>query len=273
VDTETEEPIELPPDDREWRDILTGNSSLWTFGRRAFRILPSSPRCKLCSAPFHGPGGAVLRLFGKVPYAKNPSICNSCFTYISQHHGGAEVPVSLLFADVRGSTSLAEGMTPTEFTKLLNRFYAVGTDVLVNAGAIVDKFVGDEVVGVFIQGTAGPAYARKAVEAGLALLRATGNHGTQAAWVPIGAGIQTGNAYVGTVGAPGQVTDFTALGDTVNTAARLASAAGAGELLVTLDAMADAQTAGFSKSGSPERRDLALKGKHEQVPVVVLRSA
>ena len=79
-----------------------------------------------------------------------------------------------------------------------------------------------------------------------------------------------GQAYVGTVGSPGQITDFTALGDVVNTAARLASAAGAGELLVTLDAVAAARAEGLVIEEG-ERRDLDLKGKSEPVAVQVLR--
>jgi len=52
----------------------------------------------------------------------------------------------MLFADVRGSTSLAERASPTEFSQLMNRFYRVATGVLLQTEAIIDKFVGDEVV-------------------------------------------------------------------------------------------------------------------------------
>jgi adenylate cyclase len=96
------------------------------------------------------------------------------------------------------------------------------------------------------------------------LLAATG-YGDSTPWVPIGAGVHTGLAFVGSVGSDSHV-DLTALGDTVNVAARLASAAGSGEILVTLDAAtaAELDVAGL------ERRDLALKGKSSPTSVLIL---
>jgi adenylate cyclase len=82
--------------------------------------------------------------------------------------------------------------------------------------------------------------------------------------VPIGIGVHTGIAFVGAVG-EGPSASVTALGDIVNVAARLASAAGPGELLVT----DEAARAAHVETG--ERRDLELRGKAERVPVVVLR--
>ena len=94
---------------------------------------------------------------------------------------------------------------------------------------------------------------------------ATGNT-TQDPWVAVGAGVQTGVAFVGTVG-DGAHIEITALGDPVNVAARLASAAAAGEILVTLTA---ARAAGLIEEGL-ERRDLELKGKSERTRVLVVR--
>lgn len=84
-------------------------------------------------------------------------------------------------------------------------------------------------------------------------------------WVPIGAGVHTGIAFVGSVGSESHV-DLTALGDTVNVAARLASAAGPGEILVTIDAAAAAEL----DFGDLERRELTLKGKSTLTSVLVL---
>jgi adenylate cyclase len=72
----------------------------------------------------------------------------------------------VIFADVRGSTSLGESTPPTEFAGLLNRFYKVATDTLVRHDAVIDKLIGDEVMAFFVQGDSGPEYRRKAVEAG-----------------------------------------------------------------------------------------------------------
>jgi adenylate cyclase len=205
-----------------------------------------------------------MRLIGKGPWPKNPKYCGSCFKQLTQHHGGAEIQCSLLFADVRGSTTLAEGMRPAEFRGLMERFFDTAAEVLVDHDAIVDKFVGDEIIGIFVPALTGEVHAARAIEAARALMTATGNAGATP-WVPIGAGVQTGIAFVGSIGS-GPHVELTAMGDPVNVAARLASAAGAGEILVTAEA---AKAARLDDSGI-ERRDLALKGKSHPTPVLVL---
>ncbi len=146
----------------------------------------------------------------------------------------------------------------------MGRFYDTSTDVLVRHDAIVDKFVGDEIIGIFLPAMAGPRHARRAVAAAVELLQRTGHGGTGEPWVPVGAGINTGLAYVGAIG-EGPDTELTAMGDTVNTTARLASAAGAGELLVTDSAADNAEMGGMVA----ERRVLSLKGKAEPIEVLV----
>ena len=70
---------------------------------------PRPPRCKLCTAPFEGVGGAVMRHFGFARLPANPAICQACVkSFRDQGLTGAEIPISLLFADVRGSTGIAE---------------------------------------------------------------------------------------------------------------------------------------------------------------------
>jgi adenylate cyclase len=160
---------------------------------------------------------------------------------------------------------MAERVTPTEFRRLLDRFYHTASRILVDHDAIVDKFVGDEVIGLFIPALAQEAHAAKAIEASQALLRATGHADPLGPWIPIGIGVHTGVAFIGSVGEP-PVTDLTALRDVVNTTARLASAAAAGEALVT-----EAAAAASRFDATPfERRDLELKGKRETTPVLVV---
>lgn len=132
----------------------------------------------------------------------------------------------------------------------MNRFYRVAVDVLIEADAVIDKFVGDEVVALFIPGLAGKGHARKAIDAAAEILRATGEDGSP--WLPIGVGVHTGQAYVDAVGAEGQLTDFTALGDAVNATARPASAAGAGETLASGAAVraAELDTSGLAERGA-----------------------
>ncbi len=206
-----------------------------------------------------------MRALGLGPWTKNAKYCSGCFRVLRRSHGGAEVVCTLLFADVRGSTPLAESMAPRDFNRLMGRFYDTATDVLVRHDAIVDKFVGDEVIGIFLASMAGHRHARRAIDAAVELLDRTGHSPSGAPWVPVGAGVNTGLAYVGAVG-EGPDTELTAMGDAVNTTARLASAAGAGEILVTDSAAENAGIAGITV----ERRTLSLKGKSEPVAVRVL---
>jgi adenylate cyclase len=146
--------------------------------------------------------------------------------------GGFELDIAVLFADVRGSTALGEQLEPSAYASLLNRFYRVATEVLVRRDAIIDKLIGDEVMALFIPGICGREYSRCAARSALALLRAVVYGGLAGPWMPIGAAVNSGLAYVGNLGSEG-VVDFTALGDSVNTAARLASSAREGEVLLS----------------------------------------
>jgi adenylate cyclase len=177
--------------------------------------------------------------------------------------GGSEVDVSILFADVRGSTALAERMSPADFSQLIARFYGIAAKVVDDHDGLVDKFVGDAAVALFIPGFAGPEHAAAAVAAGRRLLVETGNDSDDPR-VPVGVGVHTGVSFVGTVG-EGDAVDFTALGDTVNAAARIASMAGAGELLVS---EMTAEAAGLDTSDL-ERRTLELRGREKPVDVWV----
>lgn len=252
-----------------WRAMLLGNDpamAKWRRTRRFFRAIPRSPRCKTCAAPFAGPFRPLFRLLGKEPFAKNPHYCRSCNEQLTRSQGGAEVPISMLFADVRGSTPLAERLGPVRLHELMSRFYGVGVEILTRRDALIERFMGDQVVGYFIPAFAGADHARDALDAGRELLQATGNVPGQEPWVPIGIGVHTGDAFVGTVGS-GDMLEFTALGENVNLAARLGSAAGAGEMLAS-DATATAAGVG----ADAERRDLELKGVTERMSVRVLHA-
>jgi adenylate cyclase len=147
-------------------------------------------------------------------------------------------------------------MSASDFRRLMSRFYEAATDALIENDALLDKFVGDQAIGLFVPGIAGPEYARRAIDAARDLLQRTGHHPGEDPWVPLGAAVHTGIAYVGNVFSRGEISDFTALGDTVNLTAHLCSQAGVGEILVTKSA---ADTAGLSVEGL-EGRHLSLKG-------------
>jgi adenylate cyclase len=246
--------------EEKWRAVLMGEARghiCWAPWMRAFsRKIPSDPRCKLCDTPF-GPPGNVMRFIGFGPSRLNRRICSGCIHALEKRPGGAEVELSFLFADVRGSTALAESMPAVEFSQLMARFYGAAADVVDRRNGIVDKFVGDQAMALFIPGFAGTDHATDAIDAARELLEATG-HGDGEPWVSIGAAVHTGVAFVGAVG-EGDAFDFTALGDPVNTAARLAAAAGPGEILVSTEA---ADAAGLDTSRL-ESRTLELRGRAE----------
>lgn len=258
----------MPPDttpEQEWYRLLTEGEPVGRLARRLQGLLPSSPRCKLCAGPFKGWGGTLMHILGRDQSRFNPRYCAKCEQF--EHPGGTEVVITMLFADVRGSTTLAEKLSPTEFSRLINRFYVVVTDILVRTDALVDRLIGDEVVGLFVPGFAGPEHPRRAIEAGKKILVATGHRSPNGPWLPVGVGIHTGRAFVGVVGGEeGTPQDFTALGDNVNIAARLATNAQPGEILIS-DA---AYGAAGLDLGNLEYRHLELKGKGVTTGVRVL---
>jgi adenylate cyclase len=258
----------MPAPDRNeefWSDYLSHPDSLMAIGRRFFSRIPADPRCRLCAAPFKGVGGPAMRLIGKRQSSANPNFCTSCEKVLISHHGGAEVDGSMLFADIRGSTGLAEKITPTEFRTLLDRFYSSASRAVFAHDGYVDKYVGDELVAIFPPMLSAERHTERAVEAAKDLLRATGHADPGGPWVPIGAGVHTGRAWFGAIGEGGHV-ELTVVGDPMNVAARLAARAEAGEILVSADA---AEKAGLDPSLA--RQTLELKGREEPIEVVSLR--
>jgi adenylate cyclase len=238
--------------------------------RNFFRRLPAEPRCKLCNVPFEGFGGSVVkRVLNKYPSNYNPYVCNTCFDIVKEEQIGVETEMSFLFADVRGSTSLAASMGSAEFSQLINRFYQAATNVLIHNDALIDKLIGDEVAAFFIPGFVGQDYAKRTVFAAQELLQATGHSDPDGPWIPVGVGVHSGKAWIGAVGSSEQVTDITALGDAVNISARLASQAGPGEILVSEESLS---RAGLQSSGY-EGRSLELKGKSEPFSVWVVHAS
>lgn len=157
-----------------WRAMLLGQYTPLRWGRALFRRLPSDPRCILCLSPFGGVGGVLMRFMRRRPSPMNPRFCDLCDRKAVQHGGGAEVPVTLLFADVRGSTAIAEQLSLTEYSTLLDRFYQAASRALIEEDALIDKMMGDGVIALFVPGFAGEAHAARALRAAEALLQATG---------------------------------------------------------------------------------------------------
>ena len=218
-------------------------------------------------SPFHGLGAALMKIvYDKRRSKLNPVICSACENFAAEYQGGAEIELSLLFADVRGSTTLAENMSTAEFSQLINRFYKAVTKVLIRTDALIDKLIGDQAAGMYVPGFAGNAHAERAIDAAKQVLHVTGHSDATGPWIPLGVGVHTGIAYVGAVGSQEGTTDITVLGDAPNTAARLSSSAAVGEILVS----ESASVASGMDTGSSEKRVLDLKGKGEPVTTYVI---
>ena len=233
--------------------------------RRIMRMLPHDPRCKFCNTPFQGVGAIIARVvFGKQRSALNPRYCNLCDVASREFPGGAEVEMSILFIDIRGSTALSEKMTPTEFSQLINRFYATATKAIIEEDWLVEKLAGDEVAAFWGAGFAGPDYVRRTINVAQTLLRLM-----EGQKIPVGIGVHFGVAYFGAMRTVEGLTDISAKGEEVNMGARLASKAAPGEIIVSEQAL---KKAGIDGSAL-ERRSLELKGISEPVLVRVMHGS
>ncbi len=251
----------------QWRALLTGEDKSLLAVRRRWRHVPSAPRCKVCASPFHGIGGAFAKVFWHGPMRENPLLCKACFGQLSGHPGGAELEISVVFADVRGSTGLAERTSAAQFRGLLQAYYRSAAIAIDANGGIIDKFLGDGVMALFIPVITGENHAGRAISAGRAILAAVEHDGLARKGLMVGAGAHTGEAFVGVVGSDEKL-DFTALGDTVNIAARLGGIAGPGELLVS--------QAAWDRAGlgmPPATREVEIAGRAGGLTVVATGAA
>jgi adenylate cyclase len=222
INTEGEAQVD-PKTEGLWRSVLTVGH------RHNLAFLPGGSRCSGCHIPMKGPSGAFINVVsGRRKSRKNPSFCNYCDDHLPL--GGAEVDVAVVFADVRGSTGLAERLGSQAFAALLNRFYRASTTALMSREAMIDKLVGDEVMALFFPNT-GADYRARAVLAAAELLKGLGYGTPQGGIIPVGVGVNAGPAFCGRIGT-GEVHDFTALGDTINTGARLQGHAEPGQIVI-----------------------------------------
>ena len=200
----------------------------------------------------------MVGALGHKPSRKNPNVCQFCFDRLPP--GGIEIDIGVVFADVRSSTALGEQSDATAFAERLNEFYATATKVLIHHEGIVDKLIGDEVMGLFIRELLAPNIDERPRSTALELA-------SEVADLPLGVAANAGIAFVGNVGS-GSVLDFTALGDAVNVGARLQAHASQGEVVLaaSLYPLVEAQYPG----GRVDR--IAIRGRDQPVDVVVLTS-
>ncbi len=230
-----------------------------------FKHVDSDSRCKICKVPLSESAGWFAQLARKDRSEANPHFCNSCETWVKRHPGGAEIPISVLFAVVRDSPRGAEERTANEFAALKERFYKVGSEVLHSSDAMVDHPAEDELRGFYTQVGASRRHARKAIQGGVDLLAATGHDEPGGPWIPMGVAIHTGTAHVGTVDGDGQVVNITASGDMIDSMVRLSSDVSAGELVVSSAAL---NAARLDPDGAiPEPRRIEVEGAEPPIDV------
>jgi adenylate cyclase len=249
--------------DQMWRDwFMTDAFKVEKRLYNIFRILPHDPRCKLCHTPFHGIGGKLVRtLYGRKQSTLNPRFCSVCEDFARKFPGGADVEMSMLFADVRGSTALSEKLSPGEYKKMIDRFFVGAAHAVAEEDGLVDNLAGDAVAAFWGAGFAGADYVARTLRAAQSIARVMEKQA-----IPVGIGVHAGVAYFGAIGAAGSLVDISAIGEEVNTAARIASQAATGEIIVSETALA---RAGIDAGGLESRR-LELKGISEPVAVRVM---
>ena len=147
---------------------------------------------------------------------------------------------------------------------VLVHIYIRSTKVIIEEDGLVEKLAGDAVAAFWGAGFAGPNYVRRTIKVAQNLSRAMSRQE-----IPVGIGVHSGVAYFGAMGTADGLTNISAIGDEVNMAARLASRATAGEIIVSEQAL---KAAGID-GGKLESRSLELKGIREPVLVRVLRGS
>ena len=192
--------------------------------------------------------------------------------------GGEVLTVTVLFSDIRNFTSMSESLNPHEVVEMINTYFSRVCEPILAQGGTVDKFIGDAVMAVFGSPAPYGDHARRALRAALAMVEKAREFQT---WMErrfpnrglsdfrIGIGVHTGEAVVGNIGSP-QRFEFTAIGDTVNTASRLEGLSK--ELGWTI--VASSRTIETAGPGvvTGERKELKIKGRREAVAVAEVQS-
>jgi adenylate cyclase len=182
--------------------------------------------------------------------------------------GGVNQTLTVLFADIRGFTRLSEHAPPERVVQLLNNYFTAMSDVIFAHGGTLDKYIGDGLMALFGAPTATPDDACNAVSAAVAMqrrmedinqtLRADG-----LSEIAIGIGLHTGVATVGYIGSERR-SEYTAIGDTVNLAARLEQNSLPGQILLSDAAARAAEGAGCSFHPRPP---ITVKNRVQPVPI------
>ena len=179
--------------------------------------------------------------------------------------GGVSQTITILFADIRGFTRISEHAPPEKIVSLLNRYFSAMTDIIFAHGGTLDKYLGDGLMALFGAPTATPDDASNALNAAVAMQRRLlginrelRDEGFQE--IGVGMGLHTGEVVVGYIGSERR-SEYTAIGDTVNTSSRLESNALGGEILIS-DATAKAA---HSRYKLKPREPIMVKNRQQPV--------
>jgi len=184
--------------------------------------------------------------------------------------GGVNQEVTVMFADIRGFTTMSEAMEPARVVEILNEYFTRVTDVIFDNGGTLDKYIGDAVMAVFGAPISKGNDAAAAVNSAIQIQRLLVELNRDAAareWpeLRVGIGINTGSAIAGNIGSPRRL-DYTVVGDAVNTAQRLMTNAAGGQILIS-----ESTAKKLGKTGKTidlERLpELKVKGRSEAVPI------
>ncbi|NIZ59809.1 hypothetical protein DL239_02335 [Sedimentitalea sp. CY04] len=259
-------------------DKQTGHEELWkqVFGeghpvlvkkQRRFLSWPNDPRCKLCYAPFAGFGGFFVRLSGTMPSDRNPHYCNKCDSFLQAFPGGAEVLMTVLILDIRGSVDLSGKISPKLYADTVNQMREITSEIIAANNGFILEFQGDSVVAVFPPGFTGQDHAEKGIATAREILKQSLKIVGTDQTLSVGIGVHTGSVYICTVtAAGGNMQGVGVFGQNVNLVARLSAAADAGQALVSIEAASEAKL----DCDNENTAELELKGLESPQQVVRL---
>lgn len=173
----------------------------------------------------------ILSVFGR--YVSKDVVNHLLASKGALELGGQERELTALFVDIRGFTAISEKLSPHQVITFLNHYFGSMTDTVFKNNGTLDKFIGDSIMAVFNSPHDEPDHAFKAVKTALEMMGAC--KALRTAGIPpvhIGIGVNTGKAVVGNMGSS-QRQEFTAIGDTVNTASRLCGVAEPGQIVIS----------------------------------------
>jgi adenylate cyclase len=180
---------------------------------------------------------------------------------------GQAAVVTVLFADIRGFTTMSSQLPPDEVVRILNRYFEDCVDAVEQNQGTVDKFIGDCVMALWGAPMAKPGDARSALSAALQMVERTKRTVINGVPLEMGIGINTGEVVLGAVGSRKRL-DYTAIGSVVNLAARLCGIARSGEVLITSQTLMAAGEGVFADGGEA----VLLKGIDQPITPYTLKS-